>query len=155
VHFRKNQLGKNRDQSYGDCGAAATHPPSLSPRLRIAVCFLVLAVVVAGAAQAGQQPTPSASTALPIVSQEPQANSPTQVQEQPARQQAGEPANADRGRQIAEQSAKLLQLATSLKAEVDKSNKDTLSIAVYRKANEIERLAHSVREAMKLTAGSN
>ncbi len=62
-------------------------------------------------------------------------------------------ANAERKRQIADDSVKLLKLATDLKAEVDKTNKDTLSLNVIRKADEIERLAHSVKEKMKLTVG--
>jgi hypothetical protein len=62
-------------------------------------------------------------------------------------------ANAERKKQIAEDSAKLLKLATDLKAEVEKTNKDTLSLTVIRKADEIERLAHAVKEKMKLTVG--
>jgi hypothetical protein len=64
-------------------------------------------------------------------------------------------ANAERKKQIAEDTAKLLKLATDLKAEVDKTSKDTLSLTVIRKADEIERLAHSVKEKMKLTAGGS
>ncbi len=44
---------------------------------------------------------------------------------------------------------KLLSLANELKADVDKSSKDTLSLDVVRKADEIEKLAHSVKEKMK------
>jgi len=69
--------------------------------------------------------------------------------------QAFDALNADRKKQISEESAALLKLATELKAEVDKTTKDTLSIAVIRKADEIEKLAHSVKEKMKLTAGTN
>jgi hypothetical protein len=36
-----------------------------------------------------------------------------------------------------------------LKAQVDKSTKDTLSVDVIKKAEEIEKLAHSVKERMK------
>ena len=36
-----------------------------------------------------------------------------------------------------------------LKSQVDKSNKDTLSLDVVRKADEIEKLARSVKEKMK------
>ena len=43
------------------------------------------------------------------------------------------------------QCANLLKLATDLKTEVDKSNQDMLSLAVVRKASEIERVAHKVR----------
>jgi hypothetical protein len=61
--------------------------------------------------------------------------------------------NAERREQIAAGSARLLKLATELKAEVDKSSKDTLSVSVIRKAEEIEKLAHSVKEKMRLGAG--
>jgi hypothetical protein len=64
-------------------------------------------------------------------------------------------ANAERRKQIADDSGRLLKLATDLKAEVDKTTKDQLSLTVIRKADEIEKLAHSVKEKMKLTAGSN
>lgn len=39
----------------------------------------------------------------------------------------------------------LFQLATDLKAEVDKTNQEELSISVVRKAAAIEQLAHKVR----------
>jgi hypothetical protein len=75
---------------------------------------------------------------------------------QPIRQSARPPApqgglppdasSAQPKKQIADDSAKLLQLATDLKTEVDKTTKDTLSITVIRKAGEIERLAHAVKE---------
>jgi hypothetical protein len=74
---------------------------------------------------------------------------------EPTRQENFEAANAGRKRQIADESAKLLKLATELKAEVDKTTKDTLSLAVVRKADEIEKLAHSVKETMKLNVGPN
>jgi hypothetical protein len=40
-------------------------------------------------------------------------------------------------------------MALALKAEVDKTTKDTLSLDVIRKAEQIERLAKSVKEKMK------
>ena len=48
-------------------------------------------------------------------------------------------------REIEAESANLLKMATALKAEVDKTTKDTLSVTVVRKAGEIEQLAHKVR----------
>ena len=71
------------------------------------------------------------------------------------RKQSYAAANAERRKQIADDSAKLLKLATDLKAEVDKTSKDTLSVNVIRKADEIEKLAHSVKEKMKPAAGTN
>jgi hypothetical protein len=44
---------------------------------------------------------------------------------------------------------KLYKLTQELKAEVDKSNKDTLSVAVVKKAQEVERLAKSIKERSK------
>jgi type VI protein secretion system component VasF len=46
---------------------------------------------------------------------------------------------------IVSECADLLKMATDLKSEVDKTTKDTLSIAVVRKAGAIEQLAHKVR----------
>jgi len=66
-----------------------------------------------------------------------------------------EAANAERRKQISDDSARLLKLATDLKTEVDKTTKDTLSLSVIRKADEIEKLAHGVKEKMKLSAGPN
>jgi hypothetical protein len=43
----------------------------------------------------------------------------------------------------------LLELATELKQYVDKTNEDILSMDVIKKADEIEKLARSVREKMK------
>jgi hypothetical protein len=57
--------------------------------------------------------------------------------------------NSDRQKRLVADTDKLLALATDLKAQVDKSNKDTLSVEVIKKADEIEKLAHSVKERMK------
>jgi hypothetical protein len=43
----------------------------------------------------------------------------------------------------------LLALTTELKSDVDKANKDELSLDVMRKAAEIEKLAHDVQNRMK------
>ena len=50
-----------------------------------------------------------------------------------------------------EDTERLVALVTQLKAEVDKSTKDTLSLDVVRKADEIEKLARSVKDKMKGT----
>jgi hypothetical protein len=57
--------------------------------------------------------------------------------------------NNDRQKRLVADTEKLLMLATDLKAQVDKSTKDTLSVDVIKKADEIEKLAHSVKERMK------
>jgi hypothetical protein len=57
--------------------------------------------------------------------------------------------NSQRQQDIVNDTAKLLDLAQQLKAEVDKSSKDQLSVSVIKKAEEIEKLAKSVKEKMK------
>ncbi|MGA9508834.1 MAG: hypothetical protein WBV55_09465, partial [Candidatus Sulfotelmatobacter sp.] len=58
-------------------------------------------------------------------------------------------ANLERQAALKADTDKLFKLATELKASVDKSNENTLSIDVVKKAEEIEKLAHSVKDKMK------
>ena len=57
--------------------------------------------------------------------------------------------NKDRHEALKRDTDKLLKLSTELKEYVDKSNEHELSLDVIRKAEQIEKLAHSVREKMK------
>jgi hypothetical protein len=58
-------------------------------------------------------------------------------------------ANRERQAQLQRDTDTLLKLANELKQSVDKSNENTLSLDVVKKAEEIEKLAHSVKEKMK------
>ena len=58
-------------------------------------------------------------------------------------------ANRERQAQLQRDTDNLLKLANELKQSVDKSNENTLSLDVVKKAEEIEKLAHSVKEKMK------
>lgn len=58
-------------------------------------------------------------------------------------------ANTERQQEIRKDAEKLLELATELKHAVDKSNEHTLSLDVVKKAEQIEKLAKSVKEKMK------
>lgn len=58
-------------------------------------------------------------------------------------------ANEARAAALKADTDKLLKLAVELKAYVDKSNENVLSLDVIKKAEEIEKLAHSVKEKMK------
>jgi hypothetical protein len=117
--------------------------------------------VLAGAVLPGQEklPPPGSpdrpSTYPSGANHLPDANDQMKMREQQVQKQNFEAANTERKRQIAEDSANLLKLATELKAEVDKTNKDVLSVTVIRKADAIEKLAHQVKEKMKLTVGAN
>jgi hypothetical protein len=57
--------------------------------------------------------------------------------------------NHERQVQLQHDTDSLLKLATELKKYVDKSNENTLSLDVVKKAEEIEKLARSVKEKMK------
>lgn len=58
-------------------------------------------------------------------------------------------ANEQRQAELKRDADKLLQLSTELKQYVDKSNEYVLSVDVLRKAEEIEKLAHSVKTKMR------
>jgi|SRR5450432_121971 len=58
-------------------------------------------------------------------------------------------ANEERFRKIREDTEKLVQLSNELKEYVGKANEHTLSLDVIKKAEEIERLAKSVKDKMK------
>jgi hypothetical protein len=62
-------------------------------------------------------------------------------------------ANKKRQQDIRNDTDKLFQLATELKAAVDKSNENLLSLEVVRKAEDVEKLAKKVKEKMKDSVG--
>jgi hypothetical protein len=58
-------------------------------------------------------------------------------------------ANQERQAQLKRDTERLFELSNELKRYVDKTNENILSIDVIKKADEIEKLAHSIREKMK------
>lgn len=54
-----------------------------------------------------------------------------------------------RQEQLVKDTNKLLALATELKSQVDKTNKNMLSVDVVKKAEEIEKLAKNVKDRMR------
>jgi hypothetical protein len=79
--------------------------------------------------------------------QEP-ANQPTEQEAKMEREQAKR-LNKDRQAALQRDTDRLLKLSTELKEYVDKTNENILSLDVIKKAEEIEKLAHSVKEKMK------
>jgi hypothetical protein len=57
--------------------------------------------------------------------------------------------NLQRQDELKKDTEKLLELATELKQSVDKTDENTLSLEVIKKAEEIEKLAKSVKDKMK------
>jgi hypothetical protein len=111
--------------------------------------LLATALLVGNTQPAGQ--FPPARTVPPM-----DASQKVEMQNQQADQQKEDlerkrrELNQQRRKQISDETAMLVQLTTELKTEVDKTDKDTLSLAVMRKAQDIEKLAHAVRENMKV-----
>ena len=58
-------------------------------------------------------------------------------------------ANKQRQEELKRDTEKLLKLSTELKQYVDKSNENILSLEVIKKADEIEKLAHNVKNKMR------
>ncbi len=115
-------------------------------RLALGVTVLVAAGSLAGlrtisAAQLQPSVTPS-----PTFGEPPDPNDPMQHQRMEKMEKAR---NAQRQEQLERDTNKLFDLAKDLKDQVDKSNKDTLSVDVVKKAAEIEKLAKSVKERMR------
>jgi hypothetical protein len=96
---------------------------------------------------AAQQPA-QGSAAQPPVAQAPATAVATADTSRPTTPQTPQQ------KQLADDTAKLLTLANELKAELDKSNKDTLSLSVIKKAEQVEKLAHKVRDEMKASGPS-
>jgi hypothetical protein len=122
--------------------------------------FLLTAFLSPAAAAAQQEPLANplphpTSVILPAANRAPDANDRMEMQDQKLKRASYEAANAERKRQLDSDSALLLKLASELKAEIDRTPPDMLSLSIVRKAEEIERLAHNVQVKMKLTVGAD
>ena len=113
------------------------------------VCGMLLATGLAPLA-AGQNasgfPVPGGAQTSPLERGSSRDKDPTagKLQEQLAKTR-----NDDRQRKLVDDTARLYQLSSELKDQVAKTDKNMLSVDVVRKAEEIEKLARSVKEKMK------
>jgi hypothetical protein len=69
--------------------------------------------------------------------------------EEQAERDAAKKRNLQRQQDLKRDTEKLLELATELKQYVDKTNENIISLDVIKKADQIEKLAKSVKEKMK------
>ena len=67
----------------------------------------------------------------------------------PTAEKQAEMRNEDRQKRLVADTDRLLQLATELHNDVGKTDQHILSIDVVKRADEIEKLAHNVKERMK------
>lgn len=135
----------------------------MTPLLCIATGICVVALIGRYAERvtyAQDSPVPStASGQIGISPGEPVAPpQPLVVTKEPEQNSAGTPRvgqpvktampvvpEPDPNNPVAVQTANLLKMAYSLKSEVDKTTKDTLSVTVVRKAAELEQMARKLR----------
>ena len=130
-------MGTDPDSKVCNCRSLAH---SSNPLLfRSALAALLFLAAFGCVAQDGQ----SVPSALDKAQATPNAGT-----QSPAEPKAG-PTDTDRKQQITSDSSQLLTMAIALKAEVDRTNKDTLSMNVIRKADEIEKLARTVKEKIR------
>jgi len=121
--------------------------------LRLSGCLLFLFLLVLGAVWAAPGIAQSRQAGTPVVpSPRGDATSPTSDDEdQHARiaHDMEKKAAKDRVAALKIDADKLLKLSVELKTYADKSDENVLSLDVIKKAEEIEKLAHSVRDKMK------
>ena len=84
------------------------------------------------------------------VNRMPDANDRDKMQQQQTNENLIEAANALRKKEISAESEKLLKMAADLKEELDKNDKDTLSISTIHKIDAIEKVVHDMKNKMKL-----
>lgn len=107
-------------------------------------CLLVcgtgslLAQQASDSATVAKSPAPAAPTA------QTETKNVTDAATFPATAAVADPRQA----QIVADTQKLVKLSQELKAEVAKSNKDTLSLTVIKKAEEVEKLAKTLKEEL-------
>ena len=128
------------------------HPSAKMPRggIYLVLAALVMVPVVSKALLQNQP-----RNVPEFLNRQPDANDQEKMRQQQQTQQNFAAANAERKKKISAESAELLKLATDLKAELDATSKDTLSLSAIRKADSIEKVAKSLKQEMKLTMGPN
>ena len=122
---------------------------TLSPRAQFllsAIFVLAVGAFPAWAQQAGGDSSQTPASA----GQETTTPAPTPSTQRPdtAVVKPTTPAEVRQAQLVADTN-RLYQLAQELQSEVAKSSKDTLSLAVVKKAAEVEKLAKSLKERMK------
>ena len=111
-------------------------------RKTVGFIFLLLALCAPQQLPSQQQAAPPRLDGPPT--DEPAPAVPSEIQKEMQKK-----ANEQRQAELKRDTEKLLKLSTELKDYVDKSNKDILSLDVIKKADEIEKLAHSVKTRMR------
>ena len=115
----------------------------------LAGIFLLSLLTVTGKTQhTGQQQMPDQSDPLKVPGSADGRRDNDPLRASTAERQA-KMRNDERQKRLVSDTDKLLALATQLHTDVSKTDKNILSIDVVKRAEEIEKLAHSVKERMR------
>ena len=115
--------------------------------IRLSIGAVLLFGCVASAQRTMQAPPSQLpQTQIPPQQQQPGGGDSTL---QHMQDQAAKARNVERQKLIVQETQQLLKLANELNEAVGKSNENTLSLDVIRKADEIEKLAKHVKDKMK------
>lgn len=108
---------------------------------KLTICLLFIFLLVEG--------LPSQQVPLPPEIGNPRTEQPDNNLPPDAQHDMEKKRNEQRQADLKRDTDKLLKLSTELKQYVDKSNENILSLDVIKKADEIEKLAHSVKTKMR------
>jgi hypothetical protein len=116
--------------------------------LCIGACLLASVAGGSVRAQQGSDGQPAAKPSAPLApSAQADAKKAPDTTPSPAPPAVTDPHQA----QINADTQKLVKLSEELKAEVAKSNKDTLSLTVIKKAEEVEKMAKTLKDELNKT----
>jgi len=144
MNAKSSCLAKTHESAEYNHGIAMTYKTNLVRTFHKTATFvpLMLCFFFGLHAAAQDQNVP------PVPGQNPHNPAETEMEAQQKR--AAEKVESEKRQQdIKKDTDKLLQLATELKQYVEKTDEHTLSVTVIKKAEEIEKLAHTVKEKMK------
>ena len=118
---------------------------------------LVVAVMVplVGKALLQNSPPNTPRNVPEFLNRQPDFSDQERMRQEQRSQQGIAAINALRKKQVTDDTAKLLKLATDLKAEIDSTDKDTVSHDTLHKAESIEKLARSIKQKMSTSALPN
>lgn len=111
--------------------------------------FLFLSCIPGALAQSGNRPFPTMAQSSQWSHQFPQHAQQQDDELIDAQRENARKANLQRQAELERDTDTLLQMAKELEQDVDKTNENILSLEVIRKAEQIEKLAKSVKEKMK------
>lgn len=128
--------------------------------LRVAACLAALFSLTSFAQNgtsnnsSNGQFRPEKVYTVTAVNERPDANKLLEINRGRVQQQKFAAANAERKRQLTEDSARLLHVASELNQDLARAGNGNLSAAEVAKAGMVEQLAHGVKEKMKLTVAA-